>query len=380
LMSAAYFQFRSRNLQPVRVATGTNLSLLSGGQVLIDAPRQTRMLELQLGEQGLYQLWQRDKEIFRIWWEGLRSEVHQKMGLPCPSLRVIANPHGADSSYRATLDGMQLLRENISLLGVLVVYMQKGPLELAGVQVNSTYQHPLYGSELSVVADSDKNRTFFQSAGIRFESPLQIIALELVAVMLQNPEYVLGVTEVLNLETQVEKGFPGLLSQTVNRDFLTTARLAELLRMLIREGISVYDVRGIIETVADYCATTGTTLVAENDFDVHDIMQFLRNRKKGLLLDKVVSPRGTLKYIVIANESAERFVEVLNAQRAESSIVRELRQLLKPMQERGMPPVNVAVLSEYRIKLVAVLREARLPCSVFSFDELPVSSECIAVL
>ena len=357
-----------------------SLALLGGGQVFLEAPRQMRMLELQLGEHGLYQLWQQERETFRVWWEGLRSEVHMRMGLPCPPLRVMPNVYGAEDAYAATLDGMPVIRGTTPMLGTLLVYMQKLPLQLAGLSVRSVFSHPLYGSELSLVSDDGNTKDFLRRAGIRFENPLHIISLQIVGELIRSPEYVLGVTEVLSLETQIEKNFPGLLSQTVDREFLTTARLAEVLRMLIRDGISTNDVRSIIESIADYCATTGSSLVTENEFDAGDMVQFIRARKKGLLVDRALTPRGSVKYIVIASESAERFVQVVESNRTDKAIIKELEALMKPLFERGLPPLAIAVLSEYRVKVALALRTAKIPMPVFSFDELPNNSECIAVL
>jgi type III secretion protein V len=143
--------------------------------------------------------------------------------------------------------------------------------------------HPLTGR--AGVWVGEEQQPAAEAAGITPVAPDEWIAVHLAAVVKRHAEELIGIQDVQNfLDAMEEQGY-GALVKTVVPKLMTVQRLTDVLRRLMREEISIKNMKAILEALAEW---------APNESDPVYLTEYVRMNLKRYIAHKFTGGQGTL--------------------------------------------------------------------------------------
>lgn len=168
----------------------------------------------------------------------------EDLGLVLPAVAVHADARLPLRGWEVRLRDVPLLRGVIPDGRVLA---EGGPAALPeGVDAEPA-EHPATGALASWVPTSQRGR--LEALGVPVHDAPSCLALALAQAVRKAAPELLGVDETQRLLRAHERDYPALVREVVPRR-IDLARLAEVLRRLLAEGVPVSDLRDVLEAVA----------------------------------------------------------------------------------------------------------------------------------
>lgn len=361
--------FQSASSGPTRL-----LGAESGGAL----PAASDRFTLQLDGSYLFSLYWERQTIYADWWERLQREALESVGVALPPVTVRSSENLGSGTFRVVLRTGEVLIETVPL-DALLVETSPEQVVLFGFESVAEASHPRSGHFLSWVRYSPSVYKAAEAAGVRVFDAVEWALWRACFSLLRMPEEMISLSQVMQLEGDLERQSPGIIGQSIDRAFLTPARLTEILQELLREGFAIRDFEQIIETLASYCATEGAGLVRDGEFDVADIVEFIRYKRRRQRMSELLSNRKTLKILVLAPETSDLIRSMPPLGRSQaisvpaqtlSAASAGLHEALRPILRLGSSVVSVLVDSEIRQHVRKILDFADLPLAVVTFEEL----------
>ncbi len=385
LISGAYFLRRASQQFAVEGPMRREAGLLGSAPVLLSAPATSRDeaasdddLTIYLDASVLYKLYGMNAARYRGWWKELQNDFYADTGVRLPELRVLPDEHSAPAHYAVSAGGSAIDAGTV-LLDSVVVEVNPAQAAVLGLDPIREEIHPLSGDTVFWATQTPALRKIVEAGNIRVFDFIEFISLKIVAFYQRFPEEALTLTDVHGLLKGLEKKYPGLMNDALNRSFMNVSRLTETLQELVREGVSVRDFKQIVEAIAAYCSSFGTQLTEEDTFDLHEVVGFVRRARKRQLVTKLLSSRSTLRVFTMGSDISD-LLDGASLEGAHGApalapddferMRRGLREVLEPVRTKGVSPVSVLCRADLRPKLIGFLRGAALSVSVVTFDEL----------
>jgi type III secretion protein V len=183
------------------------------------------------------------------------------------------------------------------------------------------------------------------------------------------PEYV-GVQECRDMLDALEATHPALVAEVLPRQ-LSLAQVAEVLRRLVAERVSIRDLRGIFEALAT---------AAQRERDAVALAEAVRAGLRRQITAQVASGRPSLPVFVLAPAVEEAFRDGLRYAsaggpvsldpRIAEALVAQLRDLEAAPREPGAVRPPLVVPQDIRRHVRAVLECALPDVAVVAFEEL----------
>ena len=173
----------------------------------------------------------------------LRDRLWRELGIRLPPVAVCPCPGGAPGSYRILVDevpaaaGVAPKEEVVALVA---------PDELALVGIAAAPERDALGGLASVIAAGDAERA--RALG-PLRDPLERVLAAAAAAIARCAPQLLGVQEVQELLEGLEPSAPALVREAGRQ--LPPALLAEVLRRLLEEGVSIRPLRTILEALLE---------------------------------------------------------------------------------------------------------------------------------
>ncbi|MCC7384686.1 MAG: type III secretion system export apparatus subunit SctV [Deltaproteobacteria bacterium] len=297
----------------------------------------------------------------------LRELIYGQLGVRIPPVLVRgAVAHGLPGSFTICIKEVPIEEHTIPVDRLLAV---ESAARLARLGVRGqTAKHPLGGAEATWVAKAD--RVILEAAGVQVRTTEEVIALTLFRVVRRHAKDLLGLQEVSDMVDRLEKAYPALVKEVVPK-LLSLSQLADVLRRLVEEHISIRDLKTIVEALADCSSRESDAVTLTEAVRAALAMQIAHQyagrakRLSVLQVDPLIEDtvRGALQPLrggyVLALEPEIR-----------SAIIESTRRALLPAHEAGVPAViltSAAVRPYFR-----ALVEQDLPeVAVLSYQELP---------
>ncbi|MGC4116486.1 MAG: type III secretion system export apparatus subunit SctV [Myxococcales bacterium] len=187
----------------------------------------------------------------------LREALYVETGVRFPGVRTRGGATLGEGCYQVLVDEVPCARGQVDASRAYVV-ASSDEIAILGVDVQP-FEDPATGSLFSSVpaADADRVREagfFVRSAG---EQMLRHVAL----VLRRQAASFLGVQEVQGLLDTFEKSHPALVREASGK--IAIPALAEVLRRLADEGVSIRNLRAILEAVSEPTAETDSLALSE---------------------------------------------------------------------------------------------------------------------
>jgi type III secretion protein V len=297
----------------------------------------------------------------------LRDALYLETGVRFPGVRV--RPHVKSmptSSFCVRLNDVPVLQERVLQGHVLATTNPEKLLKLAVVAKPT--QHPISKNQMSLIEESQ--RAVVEAAGITVWSAGGIVSLYLASALRKRAKEFVGLQEVSETIDRLEKAYPALVKEVIPK-VATIPQMVNVLRRLVDEGVSIRDLKTIVEAMGEFGTRDGDGLFLTEKVRAALSAQLaysyagMDNHLPVVLLDPVIE--DTIASGIA--HSAHGQTLSLDPEICRT-IITTVAQTLQPVVAKGKRPV-VLTNSEIR-RFVRKLLETDLPqVAVLSFDELP---------
>ena len=269
----------------------------------------------------------------------LRRQFALDMGFIVPPIHIRDNVRLGADQYRLLLKGIEVASGRIKRHHLLA--MDPGGVETPVPGIPT--KEPAFGLDALWIAETDKDRAQF--AGYTVVDPSTVIITHVTEVIKNYSHEILGRQEVQVLLDNLSKNCPKLVEEVIPT-ILPLGAVQQVLANLLREGVSIRDLRTIIETLADWGPSTKST---------EKLTEAVRRALARAITARYLSTDGVLT-LVSLNPSLERtLVDALQVSdqgsylAVEPSLAQRLLAKLKAVAEKfaqsGMTPVLLAPAS-----------------------------------
>ena len=351
---------------------------LLGADEMETGTKEQVPLGLALDAAVLFRLYQNGSARHHAVWSELQSDFFETVGIRLPELAVTSDDLLPAAHYSFSFRGAFLVGGRVPVDAVLVE-MNPAVAESFGIEPLLVEHHPVSGQMVFWSRRTPMLERVTEAGKIRLFDFMEYVFLSAASFLRSHPEEVVSITDVHACLKQMQQKYPGLITDAFNSEFINASRLTKIVHELIREGLSVRDFRLVVESTASYCSTYGLSMVREDDFDVQDIVTYIRLHRRRQTLSRLLSPRGTVKVFTLDPTVEEVFENMkMDVNAVYPSLEQEvldalrggLRAVVDPMAARGLLPVAVLCSPDLRHKVSSFLRVSQRFVGVVTSDEL----------
>jgi len=179
--------------------------------------------------------------------KGVRKKLSQELGFLVPSVHIRDNLDLPPTSYRISLMGVAVGEAEIRP----EMEMAINPGQVFGSLQGEITQDPAFGLEAVWIESSQKDQA--QTLGYTVVDPGTVVATHLSHILQNNAHELFGYEEAQNIMDNLAKSAPKLVEDLVPKT-LALGVVVKVLQNLLRENVSIRDIRTIAETLAEYGA------------------------------------------------------------------------------------------------------------------------------
>jgi type III secretion protein V len=176
----------------------------------------------------------------------MRDGLFVELGVRFPGVRARGNPGLPPGAYQIQINEVPVVTGQATL-GHILVNDTVDRLRLMNVEgfdaVNPATRQP-------AAWVPEHHKEMLESAGLTTWDVPGYIILHLAAVLRRHAREFVGVQEVQTMLDQLEKAFPAIVKEVVPK-VVTVLKLTDILGRLVEEEISVRDLRGILQALAE---------------------------------------------------------------------------------------------------------------------------------
>lgn len=179
--------------------------------------------------------------------KGVRKKLSQELGFLIPSVHIRDNLDLSPTNYRISLMGVTVGEADIRP----EMEMAINPGQVFGTLQGEVTTDPAFGLEAVWIESSQKDQA--QTLGYTVVDPGTVVATHLSHILQSNAHELFGYEEAQNIMDNLAKSAPKLVEDLVPKT-LALGVVVKVMQNLLREGVSIRDIRTIAETLADYGA------------------------------------------------------------------------------------------------------------------------------
>jgi type III secretory pathway component EscV len=285
-----------------------------------------------------------------------QERVFRERGIILPTIRPIIAKDLAPGCYRV-LVREQLVRSGALRGGMVFAAANAGVLRLLGIRPSAAVRHPIDACAASWLDTRNPGIDSLRHLGIELQSASQFLVLECIGAAFEVVEELFGLDEAKSLLAIVEKRHEQLVKEVFEGDLLSFPEFADVLRRLVRERVSVRDLKLVLEGIAEFAAlNTETERRQEWLAELHGFLRIVLSR--GIVNDSL-GPGDKLRTFVLSSEVEEEFrsaVSLWDHSRSkppldpsfEANLRNVATRIFTPVLERGAVPVVVLCSSDIR--------------------------------
>lgn len=296
------------------------------------APLDLMEVQVGYGLIGLVEGTQGNALLDRI--KGLRRQFAESMGFVVPPIHIRDNLQLRPNEYAIMLKGVEVAKSEVLPGHVLAI--DPGNAARAMVQGIPT-KEPAFGLPALWVAESAREQA--QIAGYTVVDASSAITTHLSEIIKRHGHELLGRQEVQALLDELGKAHPKLVEELIPT-MVSLGTVVRILGNLLKEGISVRDLRSILEAVADHAPATK---------DVEVLTEMARQALARTITKQFQAPDGTLPVITLDPRLDRTLAEhvaaspqsgLLNLDPTVShKVLASLKQAAERVASRGQQPV-----------------------------------------
>jgi type III secretion protein V len=176
----------------------------------------------------------------------MRDGLFVELGVRFPGVRARGNPGLPPGAYQIQINEVPVVTGQATL-GHILVNDTVDRLRLMNVEgfeaINPATRQP-------AAWVPEQNKDMLEAAGLTTWDVPGYIILHLAAVLRRHAREFVGVQEVQTMLDQLEKAFPAIVKEVVPK-VVNVLKLTDILGRLVEEEISIRDLRGILQAIAE---------------------------------------------------------------------------------------------------------------------------------
>ena len=359
LLGFTWFRIRRQKV----IDTDDNYDDESAGVVTIS--RSLPTLEIGFGSE-LGETWSHNEAIIMDRISNLR-DVHEKsFGIGFPALKIVDNPRIGGLHYEIKLLGTRYAGGEIKPKQVLAIKSEETAAQLDGQET----QDPAFGLPAIWISANQENKA--RRLKYTIIDPVTVLITHLGEIMRNEAATLLTRSVTVKLLDEVRDRQGGLVEELIP-NILTVSDVQRLLKNLLSENVSIFNIDIIIEHLVD---------LARNEKDIGVLTELVRQRLSYAICDQLKDNHADLAVIsldprienqVLANVKASGNVEALAVEpKLAQQLIKSLVTISGDMHKQGRSPVLLCG-AEIRRQMRALTRRSIPKLSVLSVSEIPMN-------
>ncbi|MGQ0506410.1 MAG: type III secretion system export apparatus subunit SctV [Myxococcaceae bacterium] len=177
----------------------------------------------------------------------MRDGLFVELGVRYPGVRARGNPGLPPGSYQVQINEVPVVTGQATLGHILVndTVERLKLMNVAGFDaINPATRQP-------AAWVPEQHKEMLEAAGLTTWDVPGYIILHLAAVLRRHAREFVGVQESQSMLDQLEKAFPAIVKEVVPK-VVNVLKLTDILGRLVEEEISIRDLRGILQALAEY--------------------------------------------------------------------------------------------------------------------------------
>lgn len=292
----------------------------------------------------------------------IRRQTALDLGFVVPAVHIRDNLQLKPHDYSILLKGIQVAKGELLPRHLLAINPGQARKGLEG----KPGKDPCFGLPAVWIAPTEKERA--QMDGYTVVDGPAIIATHLTEIIKTNGHELLGRQEVQNLLDNLAKTYPKVVDDLIPAQ-LTLGAVVRILRNLLRERVSIRDLRSILEAVADY------TMQSK---DPDTLTEYARQNLSRTISSQYMNAEGVVQVISLDPLLDRRLTETMKPQGGEekglppsllNQVVTSMRNAIERVVSQGYQPVLLCSQS-IRSQLFRVISPGIHALAVLSPNEL----------
>jgi flagellar biosynthesis protein FlhA len=301
----------------------------------------------------------------------IRRQTALDMGFVVPAVHIRDNLQLKPHEYSILLKGIQVAKGELvprNLLAINPGHARKGLQGKPG-------KDPCFGLPAVWIVPADKERA--QMEGYTVVDGPAIIATHLTEFIKTNGHELLGRQEVQNLLDNLAKAYPKVVDELIPTQ-ISLGAVVRILKNLLRERVSIRDLRTILETVADY-----TTQSKDPD----TLTEYARQNLSRTISTQYANAEGLVQVISLDPILDRRLTEAMKPSGGEqgglppsvlNQVITSVRQAIERVVSQGYQPILLCSQS-IRSQLYRLVSPGVHALAVLSPNELDSKTKIQAI-
>ena len=252
------------------------------------------ILELEVGYE-LVSMVENGELVERI--RSLRRQFALDYGFIVPSIHIKDNVRIKPGEYRVLLRGAVIGKGELMSHHLLAMDPGNVTAPLEGIPT----KEPTFGLDAIWLPESEKERAQF--SGYTVVEHSTIVTTHITELIRANMAELLGRQEVQHLVDNLAVKYPKVIEELIP-GLLTIGQVEQVLARLLKEQISIRDLRTILETLADYAAQTK---------NIEKLTEQVRKKLSRSITEKFITDDGTLPLVSLNPGLEKSLSETLQA-------------------------------------------------------------------
>lgn len=295
--------------------------------------------------------------------KGVRKKLSQELGFLIPPVHIRDNLDLEPNAYTISMLGVTIGDALVSHDEELAI----NPGQVFGKLEGRATKDPAFGLDAVWIKPSKREQA--QTLGYTVVDAATVVATHLSQLLTTNAYQLLGYEEVQHLLDMLAKNHPKLVEGLVP-DILSLGTVVKVLQTLLFEGVSIRDLRTIVQTLSEYGART-------QDPDV--LVSAVRIALKRLIVQEIGQGQKELPVITLAPDLEQLLHQSLQAGGQEGAgiepgLADRLQQSLQQasqQQELSGEPAVLLTSGMLRPVLARFLKYSIAGLHVLSYQEIP---------
>ncbi|MCL1036511.1 flagellar biosynthesis protein FlhA [Shewanella corallii] len=229
--------------------------------------------------------------------KGVRKKLSQELGFLVPAVHIRDNLDLAPNAYRISLMGVVVGEAEVRHDCELAI----NPGQVFGKLEGTPTRDPAFG--LEAVWVTPQQREHAQTLGYTVVDAATVVATHISQLLTNNASKLLGYEEVQQLLDMLSKQSPKLVDGFIP-DVMSLGNVVKVMQNLLNEGVSIRDMRTIIQTLLEYGSKS-------NDTEV--LTAAVRIALKRMIVQEIAGPEAEIPVITLAPELEQMLHQSMQA-------------------------------------------------------------------
>jgi flagellar biosynthesis protein FlhA len=237
----------------------------------------------------------------------LRKQIAGELGLVIPAVHLRDNLRLDANEYRIKLRGLDLSTGVAYVDRVMALDPAGAVPRLDGVDALQA-KEPAFGLPALWISPGERSRA--ERAGLTVVDPASVMTTHLCEVLRRNAHELVGRQEIQELLAHVGKEAPKVVEDVVPGT-ISLGELVRVVRLVLKEGLSIRDFRSILEGVGD---------AAPRSKDTGFLVEQVRRRLARQITSRVADAKGVVHALTLDRNTEELLRKSLGQSEGEATL------------------------------------------------------------